>query len=200
MDNSIFSGITMRNLEMNQEQLDERKMYTRIGKNSFKHSRKMTDDIEEIRTLLSNLKTDEYLELFSAKFDSPNIILSFLPQIQDLYVASWAITPAGIGALKEVIDNGVSKEVMMILDRTHSYKWIFQSDAYKILGGHCRFKFAANHSKFVAMRFTDGSVLNCQGSQNLSNNPRYENMRFDRLPETTEFMRQFIIDAEGTWK
>ncbi len=79
------------------------------------------------------------------------------------------------------------------LDRTHSYKWIFSSGAYKCLQGKIDIRITAIHSKIIAMRLSDGEVLNFIGSPNLSNNPRWENIIVTKDPADFEFYRDFLL-------
>lgn len=190
--NFEFEGVTMQPKIFSQSEIDTNIMYKKIKKQKFHKSRKIENDIETIKSLISELNEDEELDIFSKVFDSPNIVSAFSDEIINLYVATWAITPAGISALEEIATNGIIKECIVLLDKTHSYKWLFQSDAYKILKGKVKFKFCANHSKYICFKLKDGRVYNFIGSMNFTNNPRYENMRINKCYDDFEFNCYFI--------
>ena len=149
-------GFQPEDLQLEQQQVNENKLETKVRKQFFKYTRKIENDIRVIRELVSQVGPDEELMLMSREFDSPNVILAFREEIRRIYIATWAITPAGIAALQTL--GQTTEEVYVLLDKTHSYKWIFSSGAYKLLRGKVRFKFTANHSKFVAMEMIGGGV------------------------------------------
>lgn len=192
-----FGDITFQNKNYSVKQCVENKMVSKIKKHHFKHGRKITDDIEVIRKIVLGLEGDEQIDLISKAFDSPSLVLSFASEIKRLYIATWAITPAGISALEEIISNGVVEECYVMLDMTHSYKWIFQSEAYQILKGKVKFKFLATHSKYICYELVDGRVINFIGSMNFSNNPRYENIQINTDREDFEFYTGFIKNTGG---
>ena len=130
-----FSGVTFKNQTYSDKVKVEKKMLMKIQKHNFKKHKKIEDDISTIRDLVLNFAPDEEVVLISKRFDSPNIINALLPEIRNIYIATWAITPAGIDALLKLVETGRVKEAWLILDKTHSYKWIFTSNAYDILKG-----------------------------------------------------------------
>jgi len=168
----------------------------KIQKHNFKRKHKIEDDISTIRDLVLNFAPDEEVVLISKRFDSPNIINALLPEIINIYIATWAITPAGIDALLKLVETGRVNEAWLILDKTHSYKWIFTSNSYDILKGKVKIKFCANHSKFIVIE-TETGVLNFVGSMNFSNNPRFENITINKDINTFEFYRDFIKNVDG---
>jgi hypothetical protein len=191
-----FSGVTFKNQTYSDKVKVEKKMLMKIQKHNFKRKHKIEDDISTIRDLVLNFAPDEEVVLISKRFDSPNIINALLPEIRNIYIATWAITPAGIDALLKLVETGRVKEAWLILDKTHSYKWIFTSNAYDILKGKVKIKFCANHSKFIVIE-TETGVLNFVGSMNFSNNPRFENITIDKDINTFEFYRDFIKNVDG---
>jgi len=191
-----FSGVTFKNQTYSDKVKVEKKMLMKIQKHNFKKHKKIEDDISTIRDLVLNFAPDEEVVLISKRFDSPNIINALLPEIRNIYIATWAITPAGIDALLKLVETGRVKEAWLILDKTHSYKWIFTSNAYDILKGKVKIKFCANHSKFIVIE-TETGVLNFVGSMNFSNNPRFENITIDKDINTFEFYRDFIKNVDG---
>jgi hypothetical protein len=195
--NFDFSGITFQDKKLSKQEKTENKMLKKIQKHNFKFKNKIENDCDVIRNLVSNIEPDEILNLISKEFDSPNIVLSFVKKIERLFIATWAITPAGINALVKITGNGIINECWMILDKTHSYKWIFQSEAYKILRGKVKVKFCTNHSKFICFQLSTGEYFNFVGSMNFSRNPRFENITVDRLKENFEFYSQFIKQVAG---
>ena len=192
-----FGEITFENKDYSAKQRVENKMVSKIKKHRFKREHKISDDIEVIRKIVLGIKEDEQIDLISKAFDSPSLVLSFLEDIKRLYVATWAITPAGISALERIVSNGIIEECVVMLDMTHSYKWIFQSEAYQILKGKVKFKFLATHAKYICYELKDGSVINFIGSMNFSNNPRYENIQVNRDREDFEFYTGFIKNTGG---
>lgn len=192
-----FGEISFKNQGLNHKQKVENKMISKIKKHRFKFERKMCDDIDLIKKMVSELKDDEQIDLLSRAFDSPSLVLSFREKIKKLYIATWAIIPAGISALDEIVNNGIIEECIVMLDMTHSYKWIFTSEAYQLLKGKVKFKFLATHSKYICYELSDGSVLNFIGSMNFSNNPRYENIQINRDREDFMFYTDFIKNTGG---
>lgn len=185
----------MQDLQLEQQQVSENRLETKVRKQFFKYTRKIENDIKVIQDLVAQIGPDEEMMLMSCEFDSPSVILTYRDKIRRIYVATWAITPAGIAALQTLGET--AEEIYVLLDKTHSYKWIFTSNAYQLLRGKVKFKFTANHSKFVAIEMTGGEYLNISGSMNLSNNPRWENMRINRSKDEFEFFKHFIETVGG---
>lgn len=174
----------------------ENKIMTKVKKHNFKHSRKIENDIEQIHKIINDCKIDDEIMLISKSFSSPNIVNALIGEIVNLYIATWAITPAGIDSLLNIVNNGHAKEVFLLLDKTHSYKWIFTSNAYNILKGKVKIKFCANHSKFISIE-TKSGYINFVGSMNFSNNPRFENITINRNKDDYIFYRDFIKNVGG---
>lgn len=192
-----FGEIAFKNQNLTSKQKIENKMVSKITKHRYKYRRKISNNIEEIREMVYNLKEGDSLDLISKAFDSPTLVLSFLSEIKKLFVATWAITPSGISALEEVSRNGIIEECYVMLDMTHSYKWLFTSDAYQILKGKVQFKFLATHAKFICYELKDGTVLNFIGSMNFSNNPRFENIQITKDKEDFKYYTGFIKNTLG---
>lgn len=192
-----FGEITFKDRKYSAEQRVENKMVSKIKKHRFKREYKMDNDIAVIKRLVNELDNDNQIDLISKAFDSPSIVLSYKEEIKRLYIATWAITPAGISALEEITNNGIIEECIVMLDMTHSYKWIFQSEAYKILKGKVKFKFMATHSKYICYELTDGTVINFIGSMNFSNNPRFENIQINKDICDFNFYTGFIKNTGG---
>ena len=189
------AGFQTEDLHLELEQVNENKLESKVRKQFFRRTRKIENDIEVIKGLVEAIAPDEELLLMSRSFDSPDIVIAYAEAIRSLYVATWAVTPAGISALQLISES--AEKVHVLLDKTHSYKWIFQSGAIGILGKKVQITFASNHSKFMAIEFRDGTVLNVTGSMNLSNNPRWENMRINRSREEYEFLKNFVETVGG---
>ena len=192
-----FGEISFKNKELSKEVVVENKMVKKIKKHNWKHGSKIANDIEIIKSLVEEIGPDEELNLISKCFDSPNIVLAYVDQIKELFVSTWAITPAGINSFIQIIQNGNATNLNLLMDKTHSYKWIFTSGAYKIMKGNIKIKFGTNHSKFLCMKLHDGSVLNFIGSINFSNSPRYENITINRDHEDYNFYTDFLKICEG---
>lgn len=194
--NFDFSGVTMKDQIYSDQTKVENKIMTKVKKHNFKHSRKIENDIEQIHKIINDCKIDDEIMLISKSFSSPNIVNALIGEIVNLYIATWAITPAGIDSLLNIVNNGHAKEVFLLLDKTHSYKWIFTSNAYNILKGKVKIKFCANHSKFISIE-TKSGYINFIGSMNFSNNPRFENITINRNKDDYIFYRDFIKNVGG---
>nr|DAY29166.1 MAG TPA: hypothetical protein [Caudoviricetes sp.] len=184
---------SFQNQKLTKEQKAERKIYRRIAKNNYKRRMKIEDNKELVEQLVAGIGEGETLHLLSDSIDSPNIINAYVDRIEEIYISTWSITPAGIACLENLTANGCCRIALLTLDRTHSYKWMFSSGAYKCLQGKVEIRITAIHSKFIVMKLTDGSVLNFVGSMNLSNNPRWENLMVSRDPEDFAFYRDFLL-------
>ena len=197
-DGQASFNFSFRDQQLTREQKAERKIYKRIAKNNYKRRMKIEGNKELVEQLVAGIGEGETLHIVSDSIDSPNIINAYVDRIAEIYVSTWSITPAGIACLENLAANGCFRYALLTLDRTHSYKWMFSSGAYKVLQGKVDIRITAIHSKFVVMKLTDGSVLNFVGSMNLSNNPRWENLMVSRDPEDFEFYRDFLrsITAE----
>lgn len=186
-------NFSFQNQPLTKQQKGERKIHKRIAKNNRKHHHKIEGNKELIVELTQNLRADESLHIISDSIDSPNIVNAFIDRINEIYISTWSITPAGIACLENLASNGCSKIALLTLDRTHSYKWIFSSGAYKCLQGKIEIRITAIHSKFIVIKMVDGGVLNFIGSMNLSNNPRWENIIITKDPADFEFYSGFLL-------
>lgn len=189
-----FSGISMQNKIFTESEIDQNIMYKKIRKQRYRNSNKVVNNITTIKGLISKLPEFGEIEIISKVIDSPNIILAFENEIEELYIATWAVTPAGISALETLCSNGIMKKCVVLLDKTHSYKWIFTSSAYSVLKGKVKFRFCASHCKFICLKTKNENYYNFIGSMNFTNNPRFENMRIDNSQENFEFYKDFIIN------
>lgn len=194
--NFDFGGVSMKNRDYSEKQKVDNKLVKKLTKHNFKYSRKIENDIALIRGLVAEVGPGEELKLISKAFDSPNIVMSYIDEITELHISTWAITPAGINSLIEIASRPQVRECNLLLDRTHSYKWIFTSGAYENLKGKIRIKFAANHSKFIVFR-TVTETVNFIGSMNFSNNPRFENIDINKSEYDFTFYRDFIKAVGG---
>lgn len=193
-----FGQISFKDQVFTNQERIENEIYKKLKRHNFKRSDKIENDIELIKQLINECGEDEEINLISKAFDSPNIILAILHQIEEIYVSTWAITPAGINSFIELAKTGLCKSAYLFLDNTHSYKWMFSSGAYKVLKDSVIIKFAVNHSKFMVIKMTDGKYLNIYGSMNLSNNPRWENITITRSEDDFKFYKGFLqsVNAE----
>jgi hypothetical protein len=186
-------NFSFQNRTLTREQKVERKIYKRIAKNNYKRRMKIESNKELVARLVAECGPDETLHLVTDSLDSPNIINAYIESIEEIYISTWSITPAGIACLENLASNGNCRTALLVLDRTHSYKWIFSSGAYKCLQGKIDIRITAIHSKLIAMRLVGGGVLNFVGSPNLSNNPRWENIMISKDPEDFAFYRDFLL-------
>lgn len=188
---------TMENKQLDKQEKTERKIWKRIRKNNYKYRYKITSDILEIKKLVDAISDDEVLRMVSNIFDAPNIVNAFVGKIEMLYISTWSVTPAGIAALENIASNGVCRESILLMDKTHSYKWIFSDGAYDILKGKVLIRFCAVHSKFIAMKLIDGSYLTFVGSMNWSNNPRWENVEITKSKDDFDFYSDFVKNVQS---
>ncbi|GAB0481677.1 hypothetical protein KML24007_04230 [Alistipes indistinctus] len=192
-DGQSAFNFSFQNKNLTREQKAERKIYKRIAKNNYKRRVKIAGNKELVEQLVAGIGEGETLHLISDSIDSPNIVNAYVDRITEIYISTWSITPAGIACLENLAANGCCAYALLTLDRTHSYKWMFSSGAYKVLQGKIDIRITSIHSKFIVMKLTDGSVLNFVGSMNLSNNPRWENLSVTRDPEDFEFYKDFLL-------
>ena len=157
---------------------------------------KENKDNKTIIELIKSVPEDCSLKMISNSFDSPNIISTVLNNynILECYISTWAITDIGISRLKMMSDLGI--KIIILLDQTHSYKWTFESGAYKVLE-NVQFVFTANHSKFMVFKIENENPINFIGSFNMSNNPRYENIEINRNIQEFNFYKDFIVDCKN---
>lgn len=173
---------------------NQQKLEYKLVKKKSKTFRAICNDIKIITSWIESIKDDESLKIISNSINSPSIINAAmeLGNISECYISTWAVTDAGILALKSLQDTGT--KIKVLLDVTHSYKWTFSSGAFDLLK-NCQFIFTDNHSKFQCFKFDNGKVLNIVGSFNLSNNPRYENMEITKSFDDYEFYSNFVDDV-----
>ena len=189
-------GITFKNEKRSQKEIDEAVMFKKIKRQRRRKSFKIESDKKGIIKLIQELDKDSEIELITKKFDSIHAIYPFINNIDEIYIATWAITPASISALHDMIDGG-GQICWVLLDKTRSYKYIFKSTAYEILKGKVKWKFAVNHAKFITIKLKNGDVYNFVGSMNFTNNPRYENIRVNMFEEDFEFYKNFVLKVNG---
>ena len=192
-DQQAAFNFSFRDQQLSREQKAERKIYRRIAKNNYKRRMKIAGNKELVEQLVAEIGDGETLHILSDSIDSPNIINAYVNRIAEIYISTWSITPAGIACLENLTANGCCIRALLTLDRTHSYKWMFSSGAYKVLQGKVEIRITAIHSKFIVLKLSDGSVLNFVGSMNLSNNPRWENLTITKDPEDFAFYRDFLL-------
>lgn len=155
---------------------------------------KVANDVEQIQELINSVQPGETLKLVSNVFDSPSILRSFDPEtLKSIYISTWAITEQGILMLKHFTDKNV--KIKVLLDTTHSYKWVFKSGAFSLLNDFVEFKFTENHTKFQLFEFRDGTYITIVGSMNLSNNPRWENMDITRDADVYNFYKSWMDEV-----
>lgn len=122
-------------------------------------------------------------------FDSPSIIYSISKKekIKQVICSTWAITDRGLQIFNEL---GKDINVYLLLDKTYSYKWVFEIGAIAYLE-NVKMKFTENHSKIILIK-TENNFYSFVGSMNLSNNPRLENIIINNSQEVFEFYERVI--------
>jgi len=154
-----------------------------------KYILKATNDMKYINQLIELLKENEQIHLMSNAFDSPSILYTIHKKehIKKVICSTWAITDRGLQIFQEL---GEKIPVYLLLDKTYSYKWVFESGASLILK-NVTFKFSENHSKVILIK-TSENFYSFVGSMNLSNNPRIENIMISKNKEIFQFYEKFI--------
>lgn len=188
----------MTDKPLNRQQVVEGKLVKKLQRHRRRKKVKIDSDIDQVKELVSALEpeSDDELVIIGNMIDFPSVILTFAGRIVELYVSTWSITPAGMSALDEIASSPLCCKAVLLMDKTHSYKWMFSSGAYAILKDHVQIRCCANHSKLLALKLVDGTVVCVYGSMNLSNNPRWENMIFTRNTEDYLFISSFIEEVE----
>ena len=160
-----------------------------LQKKRPKYILKATNDMKYITELIDLLEENEQIHLMSNAFDSPSIIytLNKKEKIKEVICSTWAITDRGLQVFQE-LSEGIN--VYLLLDKTYSYKWVFESGAVNFLK-NVRMKFTENHSKVTLIQ-TEKYFYTFVGSMNLSNNPRIENVMISRDEELYRFYERFI--------
>lgn len=156
-----------------------------------KYMVKNTNSFELIDSLINKLDDCTQLHLISSAFDSPAIIYAVNRRetVRKIYVSTWAITDRGLSALADLND---TVESYLLLDKTYSYKWVFESGAIDLLK-RTKLKFTENHSKMILIE-TEKNKYTFIGSMNLTNNPRIENIMITKDTELFEFYKDFILN------
>lgn len=167
------------------------KLVAKLAKREIVTGRKIATDLEEIHQIISQINEGETWKIISNVFDSPSFLKYFDPKtIKSLHISTWAITEQGIFMLKKLSDHGV--KIRVLLDTTHSYKWVFKSGAFSLLSSNVEFKFTENHTKLQLFEFTNGTYITIAGSMNLSNNPRWENFEITKDKDTYIFYKTWL--------
>lgn len=195
--NETLFGFSFAQIKVDKQKKVENKMYAKLTKYRSRHREKIIDDIAVIKNWVEQLHEDDQLQIVSNVIDCPNILEAYLSMITEAYIATWSITPAGVSAIESLANSPILEDAILLIDKTHSYKWIFASGAYEIFKKKIKIKCAANHTKFIVVKLQDGTCLNFVGSMNMSNNPRYENMTITKSKEDFEFYKNFIVELKA---
>ena len=196
-ENKNLFGFSFAQQKVDKKKKVESKIYSKLTKHRARYAQKIEDDIALIKEWVQKIGPDEQLQIVSNVIDCPNILEAYLPNITDAYIATWSITPAGVSAIEQLANSPILENAILLIDKTHSYKWIFASGAYEIFKKKIKIKCAANHTKFIVVRLDDGTCLNFVGSMNMSNNPRYENMAITKSVEDFEFYKSFMVELNA---
>ena len=196
-ENKNLFGFSFAQRKVDKKKKVESKIYSKLTKHRARYAQKIEDDIALIKEWVEKIGPDEQLQIVSNVIDCPNILEAYLPHITEAYIATWSITPAGVSAIEALANSPILENAILLIDKTHSYKWIFASGAYEIFKKKIKIKCAANHTKFIVVRLDDGTCLNFVGSMNMSNNPRYENMAITKSVEDFEFYKSFMVELDA---
>lgn len=133
-DNQLsLYGFSFQSIAVDKKKKVESKIYSKLTKYRKRHSQKIIDDIDLIKKWVESIGEDEMLQIVSNVIDCPNILEAYLPHITEAYVATWSITPAGMSAIESLANSPILEDAVLLIDKTHSYKWVFASGAYEIL-------------------------------------------------------------------
>lgn len=188
----VLFGFSFAQVKVDKKKKVENKIYSKLSKYRARHRVKIADDVELIKKWVEQIGPDEQLQIVSNVIDCPNILEAYLPQITQAYIATWSITPAGVSAIESLANSPILEDAVLLIDKTHTYKWIFASGAYEVFKKKIRIKCCANHTKFIVVKLQSGECLNFVGSMNMSNNPRYENMTITKNIDDFEFYKSFV--------
>lgn len=182
---------TKRNAYLSKHISKKNKFKYNLLKKKPKYLLKSVNDLPYINELISKLEDNTQIHLISNAFDSPSIIFAInkREQIKNVYVSTWAVTDRGLSMLSDL---GKDVKSYLLLDKTYSYKWVFESGAIGLLG-QTKLKFTENHSKMILIE-TENNKYSFVGSMNLTNNPRLENIMITKDAELFEFYRNFILN------
>lgn len=182
---------TKRNAYLSKHINKKNKFKYNLLKKKPKYLLKSVNDLSYINELISKLEDNTQIHLISNAFDSPSIIFAInkREQIKNVYVSTWAVTDRGLSMLSDL---GKDVKSYLLLDKTYSYKWVFESGAIGLLG-QTKLKFTENHSKMILIE-TENNKYSFVGSMNLTNNPRLENIMITKDTELFEFYRNFILN------
>jgi hypothetical protein len=194
MENDLFTAAKIKIAEKKKSYLSSliskrQKFEYNLLKKRPKYILKATNDMKYITQLIELLKENEQIHLMSNAFDSPSILYAINKKetIQEVICSTWAITDRGLQVFQEL---GNKIPVYLLLDKTYSYKWVFESGANLLLK-NVNFKFTENHSKAILIK-TSENFYSFVGSMNLSNNPRIENIMISKDKQIFEFYERFI--------
>ena len=193
----VLFGFSFAQVQVDKKKKVESKIYSKLSKYRARHREKIADDVELIKQWVEQIGPDEQLQIVSNVIDCPNILEAYLPQITQAYIATWSITPAGVSAIESLANSPILEDAVLLIDKTHTYKWIFASGAYEVFKKKIRIKCCANHTKFIVVKLQNGECLNFVGSMNMSNNPRYENMTITKNTDDFEFYKSFINELNA---
>lgn len=194
MENDLFTSAKVKIAEKKKSYLSKliskrQKFEYNLIKKRPQYILKATNDMKYITQLIELLKENEQIHLMSNAFDSPSILYAINKKetVEKVICSTWAITDRGLQVFQEL---GEKIPVYLLLDKTYSYKWVFESGASQLLK-NVTFKFSENHSKVILIK-TSENYYSFVGSMNLSNNPRIENIMISKDKEIFEFYERFI--------
>lgn len=166
------------------------KFQYQLQKKRPKYILKSSNDFKYIKELIEKMEDCEQIHLMSNAFDSPSILYAIdkMYGVKTCTCSTWAITDRG---LQVFYDLSKCAEVFLLLDKTYSYKWVFESGAINQLK-NVTMKFSENHSKAIIIETICGKKYSFVGSMNLSNNPRLENIMISRDAEIYDFYKNVI--------
>jgi hypothetical protein len=164
------------------------KFNLKMIKNDIKYNNKKIKDFREMSELIGMIQPGQNMYLFSNLFDAPNLLLYFdsIFTIEEIYISTWAITDKGLSTVKYFNDKNIP--LFLLLDKTYSYKWIFQSGAIDYLK-NIQLRFTENHSKILLLK-TENQYICILGSMNFTNNPRIENINIISNMEIYNFFKE----------
>lgn len=163
-----------------------------LQKKRPKYILKSSNDFKYISQLIEEMEDCEQIHLMSNAFDSPSILYALDKKfkVKKAVCSTWAITDRGLQVFQDLSEGS---EVFLLLDKTYSYKWVFESGAIALLK-NVKMKFTENHSKIILVQTQCGRYYTFVGSMNLSNNPRMENVMISQNKEIFDFYEGCILN------
>lgn len=190
-----FSGINFKSKSYDSNSRDDAKLRYEMSRYENYESMQSTDwTLGEFLKIVESLDDQKSAILFSYNLNMPNILKHYAPKCAEIFIGTFAISAPALVGIQSAYDNGC--EIHVLVDYTF-YRSRNNVNAYKrYLQGKVDLRKCKNHSKYLAMKFKNGTFLNVYGSANLSKNPSFEMVHIGKSKEEFEFMKEVTLSME----